>query len=180
MIWAADREAAGVEALGHRGRVQRAVPDVGDLAGEQRPGLAPVGAIVVQHLAGALRRPTPPTRCARPDRSPRHTADRSPSDAAARRRAARSTVSSIGGAAADQPVLAEQPDIAEPADRHARAASGVSSSRGSASPERSSASSSSARSRGEPRSKPSSESRRPRAPAARGPSRRARRAGCRR
>ena len=28
------------------------MPDVGDIAGKQRPGLAPVGAVVVQHLAG--------------------------------------------------------------------------------------------------------------------------------
>ena len=52
----ADGEAAGDEALGHRGRVQGSVPDVGDLAGEERPGFAPVGAVVVQDLAGALGR----------------------------------------------------------------------------------------------------------------------------
>ncbi len=39
----------------HGRRVQRAVPDIGDLAGEQRPCLAPVGAAVVQHLTGAFR-----------------------------------------------------------------------------------------------------------------------------
>jgi hypothetical protein len=31
--------------------VQGAVPDVGDLAREQRPGRAPVGAVVVAHSA---------------------------------------------------------------------------------------------------------------------------------
>ena len=88
MICAADREAAGDQALGDRGGVQRPVPDVGDLAGEQRPGLAPVGPVVVQHLAGALRR-RGPARVA-PGRvvARRHRADRSPSGAAARRRAA--------------------------------------------------------------------------------------------
>ena len=61
-----------------------------------------------------------------------------------------------------------------------RAAPGVSSSRGSASAERSSASISAASKPSEPRSTPSSAGRPPRAPAAPGPSRPARRAGCRR
>jgi len=49
-----DVEAYRHEALGHLCRVQRTVPDIGDIAGEQRPSLAPVGPVVVQHLAGAL------------------------------------------------------------------------------------------------------------------------------
>ena len=72
----ADVEAAGVEALGHRRGVQRAVPDIGDVAREQRPGLAPVGAVVVQHLAGALGLRRRRACCARPDRSRRRRADR--------------------------------------------------------------------------------------------------------
>ena len=35
-------------------RVQRAVPDIGHVAWKQSPGLAPVCAVVIQHLAGAL------------------------------------------------------------------------------------------------------------------------------
>ena len=59
---AADGEAAGLEALGDGGGVQRPVPDVGDLAGEERPGLAPVGPVVVHHLARALGRRSSPAR----------------------------------------------------------------------------------------------------------------------
>ena len=32
--------------------MQRSVPDIGDIARKQRPDLAPVGAVAVQHLAG--------------------------------------------------------------------------------------------------------------------------------
>ena len=53
---AADGEASDLEALGDRRGLQRAVPDIGDVAGEQRPGVAPVGAVVVQHPAGAAGR----------------------------------------------------------------------------------------------------------------------------
>ena len=49
----ADGEAGSLEALGDGRGVQCAVPDVGDVAGEERPGFPPVGAVVVQHLAGA-------------------------------------------------------------------------------------------------------------------------------
>ena len=50
----ADVEARGLEALGDGAGVERAMPDIGDVAGEQRPGLAPVGAVVVSDLAGCL------------------------------------------------------------------------------------------------------------------------------
>ena len=50
----ADVEAAGDKAFRDRGRVQRPVPDIGHIAGEEGPGLAPVGAVVVQDHAGAL------------------------------------------------------------------------------------------------------------------------------
>ena len=50
-----DCEAAGLKAFSNRRRMQCAMPDIGDIAGKQRPGLTPVGAIIVQHLAGAFR-----------------------------------------------------------------------------------------------------------------------------
>jgi len=31
--------------------VQGAMPDIGDVAGEERPGFPPVGAVIVRHLA---------------------------------------------------------------------------------------------------------------------------------
>ena len=42
------------QAVGHGPGMQRPVPDIGHVAGEQRPCLAPVGPVIVQHLAGAL------------------------------------------------------------------------------------------------------------------------------
>ena len=51
MIWLRIAKPQAIQALGHRAGMKRAVPDVGDGAGEQRPGLAPVGPVVVQHLA---------------------------------------------------------------------------------------------------------------------------------
>ena len=64
--------------LGDGRRMQRAMPDVGDIAGEECPGLAPVGAVVVQNLAGPAGRGAPPCS-ARTVRTPPHRADRSPS-----------------------------------------------------------------------------------------------------
>ena len=176
---AADREAAGVEAVGDGGGVQRPVPDVGDLAGKQRPGLAPVGPVVVQHLAGAPgrggARPVAPGRVVghaigrigrhqmrpHPAEQPRH-------------------VGGIGGAAAEQPVAAEQPEVAGPRDRHRRrlgrrllarvGGGGVRAARRSRRP----------RSRARRGRRPAPRGRRPRAPASPCPSRRPRRAGCRR
>ena len=39
--------------------MQRTVPDIGNIAREQRPSLAPVCAVIVQHLARALGRGCP-------------------------------------------------------------------------------------------------------------------------
>src|SRR5689334_21250208 len=49
----ANAEARCGEALGNCPGVECAVPHVGNLAGEQRPCLSPVGAIVVEHVAGS-------------------------------------------------------------------------------------------------------------------------------
>jgi len=49
-----DGEASDFKTFGDRGCMQRAMLDIGDVAGEERPRLAPVGAIIVQHLARAL------------------------------------------------------------------------------------------------------------------------------
>ena len=116
MIWRADGEAGGLQALGDGRRVQRAVPDVGDVAGEQRPGLAPVGAVVVQHLAGAPGRGgaglVPPGRVVLDpvgriaDHQQRGHPAEHPLDVGRHR-----------GVAAEQPVRPEQPEIARPADR---------------------------------------------------------------
>ena len=54
-----DLEAARLQARGHRRRVQGAVPDVSDDPGEQRPGLAPIGTVVVLDLAHPLRAAEP-------------------------------------------------------------------------------------------------------------------------
>ncbi len=51
----ADRKAVLLEALCNRPRVQRAMPDVGDPAREERPRLAPVGDPVVTNLPHPLR-----------------------------------------------------------------------------------------------------------------------------
>ena len=47
-----DQETACVKTLGHGPPVDPGVPDIGDLARKQAPGIAPVGAIVVIDLAG--------------------------------------------------------------------------------------------------------------------------------
>jgi hypothetical protein len=59
-------KATGFEAGGNRRCVKGTMPDIGHIAGEQRPGLPPVGTIVVEHLAfgevRAIAEPLPPTR----------------------------------------------------------------------------------------------------------------------
>ena len=47
-------EALSGQAFGYRGGMQGAMPDIGNIAGEQPPGFAPVGAVVVLHLADAV------------------------------------------------------------------------------------------------------------------------------
>ena len=47
-----DGKTGGGQAFGDGRGMQRAMPDIGHIAGKQRPGRAPVGTIVVQHLAG--------------------------------------------------------------------------------------------------------------------------------
>ena len=135
--------------------MQRAVPDIGDLAGEQRPGLAPVGPVVVQHLAGALRRREPGARCARPGRSPRHRAGRSTI------RCGRTSPSSRATAAGS--VLLPQSSRCPPSSHRSpgcetgtAGGSGVSSSRGSGASPRSSLSISPPRSRASRGRSPSS------------------------
>ena len=113
---AADREAGGLEALGDRRRMQCAVPDVGDVAGEQRPGLAPVGAVVVQHLSGALG--AGGTGLVAPARVVLHPVGRI-ADHQQRGHPAEHPLD-VGrhrGVAAEQPMRSEQPEIARPADR---------------------------------------------------------------
>lgn len=48
-------ESAGLQGFEHRVRVHAGVPDVGDVTWEQRPRFAPVGAVIVEHLAGLER-----------------------------------------------------------------------------------------------------------------------------
>ena len=111
-----DGEAASLEALGDGRRMQRAMPDVGDFAGEERPGLAPVGAVVIQHLAGAAgARGT----CLVPPRRIVLDPIRRIADHQQRGHVAEHTLD-VGrdrGVAAEQPVRPEQPEIARPADR---------------------------------------------------------------
>src|ERR1700730_9485607 len=51
-----DRESRRLQALGDRLGVHTGMPDIGDVAREQGPSLAPVGAVVVRNLAGACGR----------------------------------------------------------------------------------------------------------------------------
>ena len=113
---AADGEAGRLEALGDGRRVQRAMPDVGDVAGEQRPGLAPVGAVVVQHLAGAPGRGG--AGLVAPGRVVVDAVGRV-GDHQLRRHAVEQALD-VGrhrGVAAEQPVRAEEPEIAGHRDR---------------------------------------------------------------
>jgi len=51
----ADLEPGHAKAFGHGGGVQRPVPDIGHLTGKERPGLAPIRAVVIGNLASAFR-----------------------------------------------------------------------------------------------------------------------------
>ena len=62
----ADDEAGSFETRCDRAGVQRAVPDIGDIAGKERPGLAPVGAVVVEHLSAGQRAPIRKSRAFAP------------------------------------------------------------------------------------------------------------------
>ena len=116
MIWLRIAKPADLEALGDGRRMQRAVPDVGDVAGEQRPGLAPVGAVVVQHLAGAAGRGG--AGLVAPGRIVVDAVGRV-GDHQLRLDAVEQALD-VGrhrGVAAEQPVRAEQPEIAGQRDR---------------------------------------------------------------
>lgn len=52
----ADGKAAGIQAGRDRGRMQGAEPDVGHLAGKERPDLPPIGAVLVQYRESAALR----------------------------------------------------------------------------------------------------------------------------
>ena len=95
--------------------MQRAVPDIGDGAGEQRPGLAPVRAVVVRHAAGALRLRR--ARLVAPGRVVVHAIGRV-GDHQVRAHAAEQPghVVGVGGVAAEQPVRTEMPEVARAAD----------------------------------------------------------------
>ena len=72
------------------------MPAVDDIAGKQRPGLAPVGAVVVEHRSlGQSLRGDAPVALARRDRSPRHRADRSRSRCGFTPSSTRSTSSAL-------------------------------------------------------------------------------------
>ena len=49
-----DGEARVRQAVGHGRGMQRTVPDIGHIARKQCPSLSPIGAVIVQHLAGTL------------------------------------------------------------------------------------------------------------------------------
>ena len=108
----ADLEAAGGQALGHRRRVQGAVPDIGHLAGEQRPGLAPVGPVVVLAPCRCGGRGAEPGAVA-PGRVVLHAIGRV-GDHQVRPHAGQRPLDHrrVGAVAADQAVAAEQPDVA--------------------------------------------------------------------
>ncbi len=109
-----DLEARRDQALGHRRGVQGAVPHVCDVAGEQRPGLAPVRPVVVRHLAHALRVAQP--RPVAPGRVVFHAVGwvgHHQVRAHAVQRALDRRC--VGAVAADQPVAAQQPDVARAA-----------------------------------------------------------------
>ena len=86
------------------------MPDVGDVAGEQRPGFAPVGTVVVQNLAGAFRLGR--ASLVAPGRIIlRHGADRSPS-AGPTSPSRRPTTSAAVLSPQIRPVAAQLPEIA--------------------------------------------------------------------
>ena len=104
--------------------MQAAVPDVGDIAGEQGPRLAPVGAVVIAHPAGGARshrlarRPLGPVApigvVGHPvgrvgDHEGRHHARQQARD-----------VGGAGGVAAQQPVRAQAPQVARSRYRNRR------------------------------------------------------------
>ena len=112
-----DGKARARQTLGHRRGVQRPVPDVCDIPGEQRPGLAPVGAVVVHHSAhrGAsavqLQLLAPAWIVVHPVRrvghhQVRHHAGEYPRDRVG-----------VRAVTADQPVSAQHPHVARRADR---------------------------------------------------------------
>jgi hypothetical protein len=47
----ADHEAGGFEAFVNLAGMQRRVPNIGNVPGEQRPSLSPIGLVVVKDLA---------------------------------------------------------------------------------------------------------------------------------
>ena len=113
----AQLQPAGRQIGGHDIAVQRAVPDIGDIPGKQRIGLPPVGAIVVEHLA--LRELAAAEAAAR---SPgRIVADpvRRIGDHQMRLRARQHLldIGRAGAVAAANPMVSQQPYIAEPGDR---------------------------------------------------------------
>ncbi|CUH71723.1 hypothetical protein TL5120_01513 [Thalassovita autumnalis] len=111
-----DAEACDFEAFGDCGCMQGAMPDVGDVAGKQPPGFAPVGPVIIQHLAGALSlggaRLVAPARVIFNTvwRICRHKEGCYPVQDAL-------YIRGDGAVAAEQPVVAEDPEIAGAADR---------------------------------------------------------------
>jgi len=97
--------------------VQRPVPDISDIPGEQRISLSPVSAIVVEHLslrelAAAKRTARPPARfIADPVWGIGHHQMRLSSGQHLR------DIGRVGAVAAANAVVSQQPDVAGPSDR---------------------------------------------------------------
>ena len=109
-------EAAGGEALGDGRGVERAMPDIGHLAAEQRPGRAPVRPVVVQHVAGAPG--GGPGRLIAPGRIVADAVGRV-GDHQVRPRPGQRQLHgrAVGAVAADRPMRSEQPGVAGPRHR---------------------------------------------------------------
>ncbi len=118
----ADHKVAGHQALADRRRVHPAVPDVGDSAREQRPGLTPVRPVVVQHptlsqtlmwlVHSGIKTPSRVVVHAI-RRIGHHQVRLLASERALDHRR-------VGAVAAGEPVPTQQPDVAETRDRVGR------------------------------------------------------------
>ena len=112
-----DVEPARDQAVRDGAGVEGAMPDIGHIAGEQLPGLAPVGPVVVLHLADSRGVAEPGPVAPRGVilhavwRIGHHQVGTHAGEHALDGRR-------VGAVAAHQPVASQQPDVAQPADWH--------------------------------------------------------------
>jgi hypothetical protein len=113
----AQLEPASGETGGNDVAVQSSVPDIRYIPGEQRIGFSPVGAIIVEHLA--LREPAAAEVAARPPARVIADTVRRIGDHQVRLRSRQHwrDIIRAGAVAAANPVVPQQPNVAETSDR---------------------------------------------------------------